>query len=43
MILTGGDAKLVCKDPNASELVQAIVPDLSLRGVAIGYYKKLIT
>ncbi len=42
VILTGGDAKLVCSDPNASELVQAIVPDLSLRGVAASYYKTIV-
>ena len=42
VVLTGGDAALICKDPNASGLVQAIVPDLSLRGVAISYYKSLL-
>jgi len=42
VIITGGDAKLVCPDPNDSELVQAIVPDLVLRGVAIAYYRTLI-
>jgi len=42
VIITGGDAKLICDDPNKSELVQAIVPDLVLRGVAIAYYKSLV-
>jgi type III pantothenate kinase len=42
VILTGGDAKLICHDPNQSELVQAIVPDLVLRGVAMAYYRTLV-
>ena len=42
VILTGADAKLICHDPNRSELVQAIVPDLVLRGVAMAYYKTLV-
>ena len=42
VVLTGGDAKLICEDPNASSLVQAIVGDLVLRGVAIAYYKTLL-
>lgn len=42
VVLTGGDAELICGDPNASELVQAIVPDLVLRGVAIAYYRALV-
>jgi type III pantothenate kinase len=42
VILTGSDAKLICHDPNQSELVQAIVPDLVLRGVAMAYYKTLV-
>lgn len=42
VILTGGDAHLICPDPNESELVQAIVSDLVLRGVAIAYYKTLV-
>lgn len=42
IILTGGDARLIGGDPNASELVQAIVPDLVLRGVAGAYYKTLV-
>jgi len=42
VIVTGGDAHLICPDPNASELVQAIVPDLVLRGAAIAYYRTLL-
>ena len=42
VITTGGDAGLVCGDPNHSGLVQAIVPDLVLRGVAMAYYKTLV-
>jgi type III pantothenate kinase len=42
VILTGGDARLVCGDPNESELVQAIVDDLLLRGVAMAYYRSLV-
>ena len=42
VILTGGDAELICNRPSDSELVQAIVPDLSLRGVAAAYYRSLV-
>ena len=42
VILTGTDARLICHDPNQSELVQAIVPDLVLRGVAMAYYRTLV-
>jgi type III pantothenate kinase len=42
VILTGADAKLICQHPDRSELVQAIVPDLVLRGVAMAYYKTLV-
>jgi type III pantothenate kinase len=42
VILTGSDAKLICHDPNQSDLVQAIVPDLVLRGVAMAYYRTLV-
>jgi len=42
VILTGGDAGLICPEPNASGLVQAVVPDLALRGVAIAHYKTLL-
>lgn len=43
VIATGGDAQLICGDPVDSELVQAIVPDLVIRGVAAAYYRTLIT
>jgi len=42
VILTGADAHLVCPDPGASGLAQAIVPDLVLRGAAIAYYRTLL-
>ena len=42
VILTGGDAQLICSQPNESDIVQAIVEDLCLRGVAIAYYKSLL-
>ncbi len=42
VIATGGDAKLICGDPNGSQLVQAIVPNLSLHGVAMAYYRTLL-
>jgi len=42
VIITGGHARLVCKDPNTSELIQARVDDLAIRGVAIAYYKSLL-
>lgn len=41
VILTGGDAALVCEHIADSELVQAVVPDLVLRGVAMAYYNTL--
>jgi len=41
VIVTGGHARLVCGDPNGSELIQARVDDLAIRGVAIAYYKSL--
>lgn len=41
VIVTGADAELVCGDTGQSELVQAIVPDLVIRGVALAYYKTL--
>ena len=43
VICTGGDAALVVGDLQDSELVQAVVPDLALRGVAIAYYRTLLT
>jgi type III pantothenate kinase len=42
VILTGGDARVICKDVNESDIAQAIVDDLVLRGVAIAYYKLVI-
>lgn len=42
VVITGGDARLICPDPNESELVQAIVPDLVLRGAALAYYRTLL-
>ena len=42
VILTGGDARRICESPGESDLVQAVVPDLVLRGVAIAYYKTLL-
>jgi len=42
VILTGGDAHVICRDVNESELAQAIVDDLVLRGVAIAYYKFML-
>ena len=42
VILTGGDAELICPHPGEDGLVQAIVSDLILRGVAIAYYNSLL-
>lgn len=42
VILTGGDARRVCPHPGEEGLVQAVVDDLHLRGVAIAYYKSLL-
>jgi len=42
VVATGGDAKLVCDHTAQDDLVQAIVPDLTLRGVAIAYYNALL-
>lgn len=42
VIATGGDAELVVDEAAQGELVQAIVPDLVLRGIAIAYYKVLL-
>jgi type III pantothenate kinase len=38
VIATGGDAAVVIGDVLEHEFVQAIVPDLTLRGVAMAYY-----
>jgi type III pantothenate kinase len=42
VIITGGDAELICPDVNESGIVQARVEDLTLRGVAMAYYKTLL-
>ena len=42
VIITGGDAHLICPDPSESGLVQAVVPDLVIRGVAAAYYRTLL-
>jgi type III pantothenate kinase len=42
VIVTGSDAKWVCESLGESDLIQAIVPDLVLRGVAIAYYRTLL-
>lgn len=41
VICTGGDAELIVGDVEHNELVQAVVEDLTLRGIAIAYYKSL--
>ncbi len=41
VILTGGDASLVCPVTGDSELVQAVVEDLVLLGIASAYYRML--
>jgi type III pantothenate kinase len=42
VVITGGDAELIYADPFTAELVQAVVPDLVLRGVAMAYYRSLL-
>jgi type III pantothenate kinase len=42
VVVTGGDARLVCGDPSESDLVQCRVDDLTLRGVALAYYRSLL-
>jgi type III pantothenate kinase len=41
VILTGGDAKLICPNVSDDEIVQAVVDDLTIRGIAMAYYKIL--
>jgi len=43
VIVTGGDAELVLGHSPEAALVQAVVPDLVLRGVANAYYKAMLT
>lgn len=42
VIITGGDAALISPDAEDDCLVQAVVDDLALRGIAMAYYKSLI-
>jgi len=42
VIVTGGDAELVCGRAGDGELIQAIVPDLTIRGTALAYYNSLL-
>lgn len=42
VIATGSDAELVVGNVSENELVQAIVPDLVLRGIAAAYYRSLV-
>ena len=42
VILTGGDAELIGKDQGISQIVQAVVPDLAIRGVAMAYYRSML-
>jgi type III pantothenate kinase len=42
VVITGGDAQLICPAPAESEFVQAIVPDLTIRGIAAAYYRTLV-
>ena len=42
VIVTGGDAALVCPHPGDNGLVQAVVSDLAVRGVALAYYNSLL-
>lgn len=42
VIVTGGDAHLVCPHPGETGIVQAVVEDLAVRGVAMAYYRSLL-
>lgn len=42
VVVTGGDASLVCPRPGEDGLVQAVVDDLALRGVAMACYRRLL-
>jgi type III pantothenate kinase len=41
VVCTGGDAARVAGQIDLSDLVQAVVPDLTLRGVAMAYYNAI--
>ena len=43
VVCTGGDAARVAGQLDLSDLVQAVVPDLTLRGVAMAYYNAMAT
>jgi type III pantothenate kinase len=42
VIATGGDAELILGDGVREGFVQAIAPDLVLRGAAMAYYRSLL-
>ena len=42
LIVTGGDAELICSDPAMRDIVQSVVADLTLRGAALAYYNSLV-
>ena len=42
VILTGGDASVICPDVNEDGIVQAVVEDLTIRGVAMAYYNSIL-
>ncbi len=42
VIVTGGDAEAICGRIGDGEIIQAIVPDLTIRGAALAYYNSLL-
>jgi type III pantothenate kinase len=42
VIATGGDAELVRSRSGEGEIIQAVVPDLTIRGAALAYYNSLL-
>jgi type III pantothenate kinase len=42
VLLTGSDARIICARPGESVVVQTIVEDLTIRGVAMSYYNSLL-
>lgn len=42
VIVTGGDAELILARPGNGEIIQAVVPDLTVRGAALAYYNSLL-